>query len=425
MTPDVDVVVVGAGFSGLSAAAALVSAGWSVTVLEARGRVGGRVESMVDGLGRRVDSGGQYLADEMYAIRALAERFGASLVRNESPGDSITLPTECHDDWDPAEHLYEGLRDLDHVHPNVTFASWVEGLEASECTKAAIRSTTDGQMCLDHRLLGLAHVAHQLRRTPPLAAELQYSVEGTMHALAEQLAASLGDCVRLGAVVHRINRHPGGAAVHIDGDVVRCRHVVMAVPPTAAARLVFDPPLPDRLTAALASFRAGDVTKILVRYAQPFWHTRGLDGTVRFNDPCGLYVSDASASDAHALVMFVGGPLAAAWRELGEEGRQQLAVQHLVQAFGEDAAQPIDVLVRDWPPDEWGGGGYCQFVTGLGEPVQIDALISGSDGVQFASTELAELFPGYIEGAVHAGRGAAQRTIDLLDDPPATTNLKE
>ena len=425
MMTDVDVVVVGAGFSGLTAAAALVAAGWSVTVLEARGRVGGRVESMLDGLGRRVDSGGQYLADEMHAIRGLAERFSASLVRNESPGDSITLPKECHDDWDHGEQLYEGLRDLHHADPEVPFDAWVKGLEASECTKAAIRSCTDGQMCLDHRSLGLAHVAHQLRRTPPLAAELQYSVEGTMHALAEQLAESLGDCVRLGAVVHRIDRHPGGAAVHIDGDVVRCRHVVMAVPPTAAARLVFDPPLPDRLTAALASFRAGDVTKILVRYAQPFWHARGLDGTVRFNDPCGLYVSDASASHAHALVMFVGGPLASTWRELGETARKQLAVQHLVQAFGEDAAQPIDVLVRDWPPDEWGGGGYCQFVTGLGEPMQIDALTSGADCVQFASTELAELFPGYIEGAMHAGRRAAQRTIDLLDDPPATTDLKE
>ena len=425
MTTDVDVVVVGAGFSGLTAAAALVAAGRSVTVLEARRRVGGRVESMLDGLGRRVDSGGQYLADEMYAIRALAERFGASLVRNESPGDSITLPKECHDEWDRAEQLYEGLRDLPHAGPHVAFDAWVEGLEASECTKAAIRSCTDGQMCLDHRTLGLAHVAHQLERTPPLAAELQYSIEGTMHALAERLAASLGDRVHLGTAVHRIERDEGGAAVHTDGAVVRCRQVVMAVPPTAAARLTFDPPLPQHLADALSSFRAGDVTKILVRYPQPFWHARGLDGTVRFNDPCGLYVSDASASDAHALVMFVGGPLAAAWRGLGEAGRKQRAVHHLVHAFGDDAARPIDVLVRDWPPDEWGGGGYCQFVTGLGEPTQIDTLMSGTDCVQFASTELAELFPGYIEGAVHAGSRAAQRTIDILDGPPPTPDLKE
>jgi monoamine oxidase len=423
MTHDVDVVIVGAGFSGLAAAAALVSADRTVTVLEARERVGGRVESMLDGLGRRVDSGGQYLADEMLAIRGLAERFGASLVRNESPGDSITLPMECHDEWDYGEQFYEGLRVLHHADANVTFDSWVDGLEASECTKAAIRSTADGQMCLDHRSLGLAHVAHQLRRTPPLAEELQYSVEGTMHALAEQLAASLGDCVRLGAAVRRIDRHPGGLVVHTDGAAVRCRQVVMAVPPTAAAQLVFEPPLPDHLADALAGFRAGDVTKILVRYAQPFWHARGLDGTVRFNTPYGLYVADASASDAHALVMFVGGPLAATWRALGETARKEFAVQHLVNAFGDDAAAPIDVLVRDWPPDQWGGGGYCQFVTGLGEPVQIDVLMTGTDGVQFASTELAELFPGYIEGAVHAGRRAAQRTIDLLDDPPATSDL--
>ena len=79
----VDVVVIGAGFAGLTVATQLVAAGRSVVVLEARDRVGGRTESTVDGTGRLVDSGGQFINDDMPHVLALAASRGRTLVAGD------------------------------------------------------------------------------------------------------------------------------------------------------------------------------------------------------------------------------------------------------------------------------------------------------------------------------------------------------
>jgi monoamine oxidase len=91
------------------------------------------------------------------------------------------------------------------------------------------------------------------------------------------------------------------------------------------------------------------------------------------------------------------------------------AIGHVASVYGSEAFHPIDMLERDWPPDEWGGGGYCQFVPGSGAPTQVATLLGGSPGVTFAATELSDTFPGYIEGALHAGRRAAADAVARLD----------
>jgi monoamine oxidase len=404
-TESADVVVVGAGFSGLAAATALRDAGGSVIVLEARDRVGGKVESRIDSLGRRFDSGGQYVADEMTSIRALVEASGGHLVRNQAAGRSATVPEAWHEEWDIGEAAYESMRDLTDADTGAWFHEWIDALPIGEGAKAAIRSTSNGQMCMDHRRLGLAHAADQLRRTPPLAEELQYSVDRTMHSVAEFLAGSLD--VRLRQPVRAIRVSPGAVEVQTSERALLAQHVVVAVPPSVVERIEFAPALPQPVAAAAAAFGAADVTKILLRYATPFWAEAGWSGTIRFTEPRGLYVADASVGDAHALVVFVGGPLAAEWRSGGADATFAAAIDHVVAVFGEAARAPIDRQMRDWPPDEWGGGGYCQFVAGLGAPTQIDVLLHGAPGITFAATELADVFPGYIEGAIRSGRRAA------------------
>ncbi|MFN6119042.1 MAG: FAD-dependent oxidoreductase, partial [Actinomycetes bacterium] len=75
-----EVVVVGTGFAGLRAATLLAAAGVDVVVLEARDRVGGKVESQIDALGDRVDTGGQFLCDDMTHVLDLVRAHGKQLV---------------------------------------------------------------------------------------------------------------------------------------------------------------------------------------------------------------------------------------------------------------------------------------------------------------------------------------------------------
>ena len=120
--------------------------------------------------------------------------------------------------------------------------------------------------------------------------------------------------------------------------------------------------------------------------------------------------------DEHAsmLVAFIGGPATAAWRALSAAARRAAVLDRLVEAYGPEAATPVSFVERDWPPDEWGGGGYWNVLLDPEHLDAVDVLLEGAPGITFACTELAPTFPGYVEGAITAGQAAAARVAALV-----------
>ena len=102
------------------------------------------------------------------------------------------------------------------------------------------------------------------------------------------------------------------------------------------------------------------------------------------------------------------------WRSLGAAARRRTLLEHLVEAYGAEAAQPTSFVERDWCPDEWGGGGYWNVLVDGAQSDAVEVLRGGVSGITFASTELAPTFPGYVEGAITAGRDAAERVLRSL-----------
>jgi monoamine oxidase len=112
---DVDVVIIGAGFAGLTVATTLRNEGISVVVLEARDRVGGKVEAQLDERGCMVDTGAQFVNDEMTEVLALAARVGVTRVSAVHPGHASTVPLPVQGDpWTEAEALLASLG-ADHL----------------------------------------------------------------------------------------------------------------------------------------------------------------------------------------------------------------------------------------------------------------------------------------------------------------------
>jgi len=91
-----------------------------------------------------------------------------------------------------------------------------------------------------------------------------------------------------------------------------------------------------------------------------------------------------------------------------------------VVALGPDAGAPLDILIRNWIDDRWSGGGYSDIVEVMGATEAENTLRRGFAGITFASSELSPSFPGYIEGAIIAGRLAAQPVIERLQSARAT-----
>ncbi|MER8440769.1 flavin monoamine oxidase family protein [Mesorhizobium sp. M1312] len=423
------VVIVGAGFTGLSAAHELKKAGIDFLLLEAGDRAGGRVESKRNGLRERIDSGGQFLCEDMPELMALLQAHGKTLVETYAKGEFITQPRMSAQQADRAYLSSMAIRDrMNAIAPDepdiagLTVAIWLDRQPDADQAKAAFRSMVEGLWCQALEKLPLWHLIDNDRRITNEVSELQYFVRETMQSLADDLAGDLGDRVRLNTPVGTIEHRPEGVHLASARGAVEARAALVAVPPMMASKLDFAPPLPSDLRRALGVWQSGAVIKVLVRYPRAFWRTRGLSGMVMWRDLPGLFACDASKDNDHAaLVVFVGGPLALRWRELGDAALRAEVTTRLEAALGTEATDMLAFSYRDWTHDRWSGGGYSDLIV---DAMATDAeriILAGAPPLHFAASELSPSFPGYIEGAVVAGRIAARKIISGLQFAIATS----
>ncbi|RWP33484.1 flavin monoamine oxidase family protein [Mesorhizobium sp.] len=414
-----DVAIVGAGFAGLSAAHELSKAGIDLALLEARGRVGGRVESQWNGLGERIDSGGQFLCEDMPELMALVRTHGKTLVETYTKGEFVAQPLTGAKQIERIYHASMSIRDrMNAIAPGdptisgLTVAAWLERQNDPGEAKAAFRSMIEGLWCQALEKLPLWHLIDNDRRITNEVSELQYFVLETMQSLADDLAGDLGDRLRLNTPVRTIDRRPGGVRLASTTGSITARIALIAMPPMMASKLDFAPALPAALQKALGVWQSGAVIKIQVRYATAFWRAKGLSGMVMWRDPPALFACDASKDDGYpALVVFVGGPLALRWRELGDAALRTEVTARLQQALGTDAGKFTDFSYRDWTDDRWSGGGYADLIIDTSATEAEQTILAGAPPVYFASSELSPSFPGYVEGAIVAGRIAAQKIL--------------
>lgn len=423
------VVIVGAGFTGLSAAIELKRAGVDFVLVEARDRVGGRVEAVRNGLGERIDSGGQFLCEDMPQLMELARAQDKTFVETYVEGDFITHPAMSAPRAERTYHASMAIRErMNRIEPNdpaikgLTVADWLEGQNDTADAKAAFRSMIEGLWCLALEKVPLWYLIDNDRRITNEVPELQYSLRETMQSVADDLARDFGGRVRLGEPVTHIEYGPPGVRVVSSNGVIEARAVLVAVPPATAAKLDFTPALPAALDRALGAWESGAVIKILVRYPRPFWRERDLSGMVMWRDLPGLFACDASKDPDHAaLVVFVGGPLALRWHELGEADLRAQVTMRLVEALGPEAADSLDFSRRDWTHDGWSGGAYSDLIIDVTARDAERTILAGAPPLHFASSELSPSFPGYVEGAIVAGRIAARRIIAEIQSAIATS----
>lgn len=455
---DRDVVIVGAGPAGLTAARELQKAGLSVAVLEARDRVGGRTwTDTIDGA--MLEIGGQWVSPDQTALLELLDELGlktydryrdgqsvyigADGKRTLYTGDSFPVSDTTAAEMDKLTALLDSLaaeigatepwahpkaRELD----TISFHHWLRQNSSDEEACNNIGLFIAGGM-----LTKPAHAFSALQAVLMAASAgsfthltdedfiLDKRVVGGMQQVSLLQAAELGDDVVLSSPVRTINWDESGTGHRVtvvsDRATVNARFVIMAVPPNLYSRVSYNPPLPRRQHQMHQHQSLGLVIKVHAVYSTPFWREDGLSGTCFGADALVQEVYDNTNHEdpRGTLVGFVSDEKADAMFELSAEERRRAILESIAGFLGEKALEPEVYYESDWGSEEWTRGAYAASydLGGLHRYGKDQHAPVGP--IYWASSDLAAEGYQHVDGAVRMGRRIAARITAAADRMPA------
>jgi monoamine oxidase len=441
-----DVVVVGAGLAGLSAARALRAAGRDVVVLEARDRVGGRTVNEPIGDGKIVELGGQWVGPTQDRMYELIGQLGLE-----------TFPT-----WNSGENLFEhgdSVRPYGGTIPKVnpvalaevgfvlarlnrlaktippdapwsadralqwdgqTFEDWSRRKIRTAAAREMLRLAIEGVWAAEPRDVSMLHVLFYIRSAGSLERLLdteggaqQDRVVGGTQLISIRMAEQLGDAVVLDAPVRAIATDDAGVVVSSDKGKTRARHVIVAIPPALAGRIAYDPILPavrDGLTQRMVQ---GSVVKCMAIYDRPFWREHGLSGQLTSTrGPVSVgFDNSPPVGSPGVLLAFLEGKAARDGAAMEPAERRAAVLAALARAFGPEAANPEHYVDKAWPNEEWSRGCYGGFMPPGAWTDHGIALRRPIGRIHWAGAETAAIWNGYMEGAVTSGESAAAEVL--------------
>lgn len=427
------VVVIGAGFSGLAAAYELSKAGYDVTVVEARNRVGGRVISFSDIVpGKNVEGGGELIGSNHPAWNGYKEQFKLKFldVGEEDLEFPIVLngkrltADESEALWEEMEKAFAPLladaAKIDADRPwtannaqaldKRSIADWIDGLSVSATCKAGLHALT---MADNGVATGWQSYLGNLAMWKGGGLEKYWTdsevfrCAGGNQQLATKLVAGIGTAkVLTRTPVRSVTTNDKGARVALaNGKVLEADHVILTAPPSTWNRIAFDPVLPLMLMPQM-----GSNVKFLIGLNGPFWRRAEVAPDLLSDGPINetWHATEGQKGAGDAMVCFSGGPSAEMCRDWGARRTENYLTELSKVYKGVRTAYSGKSRFMDWPGDAWTKGSYSFPAPGQ-VTSQGPTLYDGIGRLHFAGEYSSYAFMGFMEGALNSGAALAKR----------------
>ncbi len=440
----VSVLVAGAGLAGLAAARDLIARGATVTVIDVRDRVGGRVWTIREGFaeGQHAEAGGDMIDEEQHEIRDLATELGLKLtrilksgfgyVRPDQAGRAKIVERNAQRGW---ERLADQLRDVTRPYhlaerrwdspitaelARRPVSAWLDQVKAD----AELRATATGLrgfFLADPDELSLIALVDQFAESGAPARGGMYRIEGGNDRLTAALAEPLGDRLHLNTDVVALSHRGKVVRVSVKNNralaQINCDYAILALPATLLRRMPITPALPAQQHEAIVRLKYGRATRTLLQFSKRFWRAAGRPKAFGSPLPFGAVWdgNEEQRGRAGILSLLAGGGASDATQGIvAKHGARGLT--DALDWLGSKDSELITSRQIVWEQDPHARGGYAYFDPGFDPSLR--AWLSRPAGrLFFAGEHTSVRWQGYMNGAVESGRRAAAEVAAVHTAP--------
>jgi monoamine oxidase len=419
-----DVVVIGAGMAGLTAARTLAEAGLKVLVIEARDRIGGRI--LTQHIGEEsIELGAEFIHGRPPELWALIEEAGVETY--ERGGAQACFEdgalNDCRGEMEEIFDPLEALKNYDG--PDMSFAQYLDRHQLPAEARARATAYVEGFNAADHRDASAAALGAQQKAEDATGSDHSYGLCHGYGQLPDYLAKRIleyGGRVLTGAIVREIQWRSGNAeVVTTAGNFIAPRAIITLPLAVLQSGAVTISPRPDSVLSAAERLRMGHARRFTLLFKERFWEhppaqpaLRELSFLFAFSEmPPVWWTQHPNAS--HSITGWVGGPRSAALEGLDENQLARRACATLAKIFSIDENKICNMLrgsySQDWQRDPYALGAYSYVATGgldasrqMSQPVEQTLFFAGEH------TDITGHW-GTVHAAMRSGLRAAQQIL--------------
>lgn len=455
-----DVVIIGGGVSGLSAAKYLGEQGVDLVLLEATERLGGRTRTNKNENVLWVDLGGAYVGRSQNHLLRIIKEFNLELYPVNEVEKLVYYDgfsgkrTLLNSDQLPANGLLDWL-DLNHMFRLIDKIG--EDIPADEPWKSPRAEKLDQMTCKEFLeantiMSGARHFMNiffgtlvtnpaylssalwflwyikQCGGTKMIFATTgggqEFKVNGGTMQISERMAECVGmHRVLLGHAVYYVEQNDSEVLVKtLNGKEFRGRYLIMATPPAVQQKIHYLPPLPAMRNQLIQRAPQGSIFKCIMYYKRPFWKENGMCGSLLLVGPDKKFPITYTLDDSKwpdgskpAIIGFLPSDKSRLMTQLTKNERQKIICESFAKAFNcPEALEPVHYEEHNWSAEPYVGGCYTStlppgFLTYYGP-----YLRQPIGRMFFGGTECATEWSGYINGAIQSGERSAREVLVQL-----------